>query len=127
MTAFAVYEQTASGKLSWKFTNGSSQLMGGSSLGHLTPWEAFKDRETAERIAEASRQQNAKNVEATKRRRKYKTEPATYTVVDASSWVEERGHGLAPPWPKGAFGGFVPPSEGQHFDSKEDEKADGAF
>jgi hypothetical protein len=41
----------------------------------------YAERETAERDAEIYRQENARDVEATKRRPKYKTEPATYTVV----------------------------------------------
>lgn len=41
----------------------------------------YPDRETAERDAEIYRAKNARDVEATKRKRKYKTEAATYTVV----------------------------------------------
>lgn len=41
----------------------------------------YSDRDTAERDAEIFQERNAREVEATKRRRKYKEEPATYTVV----------------------------------------------
>ena len=41
----------------------------------------YGDRDSAERDAEIFRQRNASAVEATKRRRKYKEEPATYSVV----------------------------------------------
>jgi hypothetical protein len=44
-------------------------------------WLQYTDRDTAERDAELFRTQNAQKVESTKRRRKHKTEPATYTVV----------------------------------------------
>ena len=41
----------------------------------------YGDRDSAERDAEIFRQRNAHAVEITKRRRKYKEEPATYSVV----------------------------------------------
>jgi hypothetical protein len=110
MAVFGVYERTESGRLSWKFDSSSSMLMGGSSLGPLELMSAYKDRETAERAAERHRERNAQNVEATKRRRKHKTEPATYVVVDASDWQQDRGWHAIPPWPKGAFDGFMPPA-----------------
>jgi hypothetical protein len=41
----------------------------------------YGDRDSAERDAEIFRERNARAVEATKRKRKYKEEPATYSVV----------------------------------------------
>lgn len=41
----------------------------------------YADRQAAERDAEIFRAQNARAVENTKRRRKHKTEPATYSVL----------------------------------------------
>jgi hypothetical protein len=43
--------------------------------------QLYADREAAERDAEDLQQQNARDVEATKRKRKWKTAPATYSVV----------------------------------------------
>jgi hypothetical protein len=41
----------------------------------------YADRETAERDAELFREQNAREVESTKRQRKHKIEPATFSVL----------------------------------------------
>ena len=50
----------------------------------LGPHLYYADRETAERDAETFRQRNARDVEATKRKRKWKTEPATYSVLEVT-------------------------------------------
>jgi hypothetical protein len=49
----------------------------------------YPDRETSERDAEIFRAKNAREVEATKRRRKYKTAPATYSVVEVLAELED--------------------------------------
>jgi hypothetical protein len=48
----------------------------------MPPVSYYADRANAERDAEWFRARNARAVEATKRRRKYKTWPATYTVIE---------------------------------------------
>jgi hypothetical protein len=46
------------------------------------PASHYTDRANAERDAEWFRAENARSIEATKRSRKYKTLPATYTVTE---------------------------------------------
>ncbi len=63
------------------------KIASSSSTSLMAAWTApptemqYAERDIAEHDADTFRARNAREVEATKRRRKYKTEPASYTVV----------------------------------------------
>jgi hypothetical protein len=82
--AFAILQEQA-GRRHWVRTEVSERgfTLDRSTTAILPPPATlqYADRDSAERDAEIFRQRNAGAVEATKRRRKYKEEPAMYSVV----------------------------------------------
>ena len=78
--AFAILQEQE-GRRHWVRKNGSNSEMFTTAILPPSAGLAYAEREAAERDAEVFRQQNARDVEATKRKRKWKTAPATYSVV----------------------------------------------
>jgi hypothetical protein len=81
--AFAILQEQE-GRQHWVRKNGPYAETFTTAFPTIRPPTAgllYADRETAERDAEGFRQQNARDVEATKRTSKNKTVPATYSVV----------------------------------------------
>jgi len=84
MTKFAILqENTVSGALHYVQPGG---FTGASSAPGDTM--SYFDRSVAERDAETLRATNARDVERTKRKRKFKTHPCTYTVIEMTKEAE---------------------------------------
>ena len=88
MTMFAILEESSRYRL-WVRLEGTNRSF--TTARYPGPPEdlQYPDRATAERDAETFRAQNARAVERTKRKRKHKIDPATYSVLP----VEPEGGG----------------------------------
>jgi hypothetical protein len=82
MTTYAILEERANGALSYvRIYDNSSMTTGASSFPEE---DRFTSREAADANTELLRADNARRVEQTKRWRKYRTLPATYTVIECT-------------------------------------------
>ena len=76
---FAILEESSRYRL-WVRLEGTNRSFTSAVLGPPEDLQ-YPDRATAERDAETFRAQNARAVERTKRKRKHKIDPATYSVL----------------------------------------------
>jgi hypothetical protein len=83
-STYVVLEERADGGLSYVRLYDMSRMLCGASSFPQNPNDRFATRDAADANAELLRADNARSVEATRRRRKYKTEPATYAVVECT-------------------------------------------
>jgi hypothetical protein len=83
MSAYVVLEERADGGLSYVRIDGNSSMMGGVSF-FPNERDRFDSREAAEANVELLMADNARRVEHTKRQRKYKVHPATYSVIECT-------------------------------------------
>jgi hypothetical protein len=81
---FAILQEQA-GRRHWVRINGPGASSFTTALRGPPKDLQYADREAAERDAEIFREQNARAVESTKRRRKHKEELATYSVLPVES------------------------------------------
>jgi hypothetical protein len=82
--AFAILQEQA-GRRHWVRINGPGSETFTTAIRPPPKDLQYPNRDIAERDAEVFRERNARDVEATKRSRKYRTEPATYTVVSVEA------------------------------------------
>jgi hypothetical protein len=88
-TSFVILEERADGGLSYVRIDGNSSMMG-MVASFPSEHDRFMNRDAAEENVKLLKADNVRRVEATKRRRKFKTLPATYTVIECTQENEAR-------------------------------------
>jgi hypothetical protein len=83
MSTFVILEERADGGLSYVRIYENSSMMGGVSF-FPNEHDRFTSHDAAQENAKLLKADNERRVEQTKRRRKFKTLPAIYTVIECT-------------------------------------------
>jgi hypothetical protein len=93
---YAILEEgTMSGSRYWVTMGGPNSMTMIAASSGRRPSKLYADRAAAEHDAAILRLRNVRDVERSRWRGSYSTEPATYTVVELGSWVEAEWTGDA--------------------------------
>lgn len=87
---YAILKECSTGYLYWEHLDHDGSV--GFTTASWAPSDrmTYSDRAVANRAMQVLEARHAKMVEATKRRRKFKTHPATYTVIEITPDIAQR-------------------------------------